>query len=203
MHLALIKCAASLLFVISGRSGARIKSAVRLQILSFLGLQSIAFLPHSIPYSASSFLKSPLTIAALTGPENDARWWESHNHQSHCSCFYCVCVHFYSISVYVESMCTSPAVSRVCSELIQCLCVCISVGVWCNVTSVKSFMDPHRLCVISTTPTHIHVHYGTAGRQWLPVRFPQSLKGMWTPGQYKRPHYVRATAKKKTPIPCN
>lgn len=131
MHLALIKCAASSLFVISGRSGARIKSAVRLQILSFLGLQSIAFLPHSIPYSASSFSESPLTIAALTGPENDARWWQSHNHQSHCSSvrFIVVCAFLFYICVCgvdVHFSCCFQSVLRidlmsVCVH--QCGCV--------------------------------------------------------------------------------
>lgn len=66
MHLALIKCAASLHFVIS-----HIKSAVQLQMPSFLRLQSIACLLHSVLYSAFSFPKLPLTKAALPGLEND------------------------------------------------------------------------------------------------------------------------------------
>lgn len=33
-----------------------------------------------------SLSKSPLTNAACTGPENEARWWVSRSHQSHCSC---------------------------------------------------------------------------------------------------------------------
>lgn len=32
-----------------------------------------------------SLPKSPVTNAARTGPENEARWWASHSHQSHCS----------------------------------------------------------------------------------------------------------------------
>lgn len=94
-----------------GRSGAQIKSAVRLQILSFLRVQSIACLLYSIPYSALSLPKSPLTKAALPGPEKEPRGWVSHNHQSHCSGV-SVCL-ILSVSVYVELICLPPAVTRV------------------------------------------------------------------------------------------
>lgn len=158
MHLALIKCAASLLFVISGRSGARIKSAVRLQILSFLGLQSIAFLPHSIPYSASSFLKSPLTIAALTGPENDARWWESHNHQSHCSCFYCVCVCIFILYLCMWSRCALLLLFPECVANWFSVPVCASVWVCGVMWQVSNLSWIHIDYALSQQPPHTYTY---------------------------------------------
>ncbi len=160
MHLALIKCAASPLFVISGRSGAQIKSAVQLQIPSSLRLQSIAFLLHSIPDSAFSFPKSPLTGAALHGPENEPRWWLSHSHHSHCSvCVYvCVCLSLCMWSLHALLLLLPECVA---DWFDVCVCVRVSVGVWCNVTSVRSVMEPHRLCLNNPhmhTHTHTHTH---------------------------------------------
>lgn len=59
----------------------QIKSAVQLQILFFVRLQSIACLLHSIPFSAFSFPISPLTKAAFPRPRNTSvsmRAWGPH-----------------------------------------------------------------------------------------------------------------------------
>lgn len=126
MHSTLIKCASSPHFVIS-----QIKCAVQPQMPSFLRLQSIACLLHSILYSAFSFLKLPPTKAALSGLGNGGGW---------CTTL-CVWLCVYTVCVCGVIM-SPPAVARLLRPCVTdwfdvcvwvCACVCLHhCMLWCK-----------------------------------------------------------------------